>query len=240
MKAIISSGLKTLATGVRQRKLENEELVDGTDASKILREADLLEEVSERLIPSLFKIVENINPLEKARVQQMDVEENDERNVDKSQKVRSLTEAIAALSQLASQHFIQRLFSKVVQRLLESSQADDDLSDQMCMLLILAEALVVSETLEHSSISLLFRCLKPLIRSDETKPRVQKRAYKLLAEIFQRRTNFVRRSEQLNESLDLLTSSLQTSQVSSRLMRIKCLTLIVDSLDNPSEMEKVG
>ncbi|CAJ1945400.1 unnamed protein product [Cylindrotheca closterium] len=208
--AIISSGLKTLATGVRERKLGNGELVDGEEVSRLRREADLLEVVSEKLIPSLFKLVENIHAKEKGDVEQMEVEGSEERYVDKSHKVRSLTDAIASLSQLGPQHLIQRLFSKIVQRLLEASQADEDLSEQMCMLLTLAQSLVVSESLEHSSISLLFRCLKPLIRSDETKPRVQKRAYKVLAEICQRRVDFVRKSEQLNDTYQLLTSSLQT------------------------------
>lgn len=220
--------------------MENEELVDGEEVAKIRREAELLEAMSEKLIPSLFKLVENIHAKQKVDVQQMEVEGSEENYADKSHKVRSLADAIASLSQLAPQHLIQRLFSKVVQRLLEASQADEDLSEQMCMLLTLSQALVVSESLEHTSISLLFRCLKPLIRSDETKPRVQKRAYKVLAEICQHRADFVQKSEQLDDTLQLLTSSLQTSQVSSLLMRIKCLTIIVDSLDNPNETEKVG
>ena len=179
----------------------------------------------------------------------MEVENSEEKNPDKSEKVRSLTDAIASLSQLAPQHLIERLYSKIIQKLLEahqgdtqkSSQMDEQNSDeetQMVMLLHLAQALLAS--IDPSSITLLFRCLKPLIRSDETKPRVQKRAYKVLAEICQHRPDFVRQGDTLNDTLQLLTSSLHTSQVSSRFMRIKCLTLIVDSVDNPDETEKVG
>jgi ribosomal RNA-processing protein 12 len=235
---LICNGLKILSAGVSDRYRSVEELVEGDEVVQIRQEAQLLGKLSEKLIPSLFKLVETLTVTHRSE----EMTDGDEIKVDKvddASRVRAVTEAIASLAQVASKELVQSLFSKVLKRLLEASQAEDDLSEKMCSLLTLSQALVISESLDHSSISLLYRSLKPLIRTDETKPRIQKRAYKVLAEICDRCGDFVRESKQLNELLEVLTSSMATSQISSRFMRIKCLTMIVKSLEDPSEKEKV-
>jgi ribosomal RNA-processing protein 12 len=241
---LICNGLKILSAGISDRYRSVEELFEGEEVIQIRREAQLLGKLSEKLIPSLFKLVETLHVTHRSAVDEHSGEmtNGDEGKVDKvddASRVRAVTEAIASLAQVASKELVQSLFSKVLKRLLEASQAEDDLSEKMCSLLTLSQALVISESLDHSSISLLYRSLKPLIRTDETKPRIQKRAYKVLAEICNRCGDFVRESKQLNELLEVLTSSMATSQISSRFMRIKCLTMIVKSLEDPSEKEKV-
>jgi ribosomal RNA-processing protein 12 len=241
---LICTGVKTLATGISDRLRSSEELNEGEEAIIIRQEAALLGKLSEKMIPSLFKLVETLHVANNLDIQNdleemMKVETVSTSNVDEAARVRGVTETIASLAQLASRQLIQNLFSKVLQKLLEASQADEDLSEKMCSLLSLSQALVISDSLDHSSISLLYRSLKPLIRTDRTKPRIQKRAYKVLAEICNRRGAFVRENNQLKDLLELLTSSTATSQVSARFMRIKCLTSIVKSLQDSSDNDKV-
>jgi len=90
---------------------------------------------------------------------------------------------------------------------------------------------VASKVLDGSSIVFLYRALKPLIRNDEYGPRVQKRAYKVLAEICEQHHSFVAEPERLKELSALLTGTIMTSQISARSMRLKCMNLIVDGLD---------
>lgn len=239
---MICKGLNTLATGVSERLLSLEELSEGDDAKKIHLEAKLVGSMSEKIIPSLFKLIETLHVSQTEDSMGDDAGESGPRsdNTEEASRVRAVTEAIASLARLASKQLVQSLFSKVLQRLLEASQADDDLSEKMCLLLTLAQALVISETLDHSSISLLYRSLKPLIRTDQTKPRIQKRAYKVLAEICNRCKKFIQEDRnQLKDMLELLSSSMATSQVSARFMRIKCLNSIVKSLENPTEADQV-
>lgn len=229
-----------MSRGVTSRLRSLEELVENEEATQIRGEAQVLRKLSEKLIPSLFKQVETLHLNNGVAVHEAPEELGDRDEVADASRVRSISEAIASIAQLASIDLVEGLFSKLLQKLLESSQANDDLSEKICSLMALAQALVSSETLGSSSISLLFRSLKPLIRSDETSPKIQKRAYKVLAEICSRCPSFARDKEQLKELLEVLTSSLATSQLCSRSMRIKCLTIIVKSLEDPSENEKVG
>jgi ribosomal RNA-processing protein 12 len=107
--------------------------------------------------------------------------------------------------------------------------------------LSLSQALVSSETLDETSISLLYRSLKPMIRTDQVIPRVQKRAYKVMAEICSRYKSFVIEDEvRLQELCELLTTSLMTSQISSRYMRLKCLSSIVASFHSSNALHMVG
>ena len=204
--------------------------------------------MSEKLIPSLFKLIEKLHLSQRealthseATMSEMEeVSGSGYDNIEDATRVRAVTEAIASLARLASKQLVQSLFSKVLQRLLEASQSENDLSEKMCMLLTLSQALVISESLDISSISLLYRSLKPLIRTDQTKPRIQKRAYKVLAEICDRCIHFVQGdTNQFKDILELLSASMATSQVSARYMRIKCLNSIVRSLEAPSEGDKV-
>lgn len=193
---------------------------------------------SEKILPTLFKMVDDLYCS-----QQRDY------SLDSSQlhssisdliaaQAEALTDAITSLSKVTPPHVLQNLFAKVLHRVLEASQSTDDQSDKMCSLLALSHALYTSHCLNESSVTLLYRALRPLIGTDETHPRVQKRSYKLLAELCKSK-GFVMAEGRLNELVDLLTSSTATSQVSARSMRLRCLEAITTSLQGSAMMEQV-
>ena len=105
----------------------------------------------------------------------------------------------------------------------------------MCSLLGLGQALVASGSLDDDSVSLLYRAVRPLVRSDEHDSGVQKRAYKVLAEICEKHKDFVTSEERLNEMTDLMVDSIVTCQVSARHMRLKCMTYIAKGFDSSNQ-----
>jgi ribosomal RNA-processing protein 12 len=152
-----------------------------------------------------------------------------------AQRSQSVTEAVAELARLAPQPYLQSLFKKVMQRLLASTQSEENESGKICTLLGLSQALVSSEALNEETISLLYRVIKPLIRTDEFEPRVQKRAYKVLFEICRHCHSFAMEEERLKELSELLVGSIMTCQVSARFMRLKCMSLIVERFDSETK-----
>ncbi len=193
---------------------------------------------SEKLLPTLFKMVDDLYCS-----QQQDhclelVEPSSSGGDIMSSQADALTDAITSLAKLASPALLQSLFTKVIHRLLEASQSQEDMSDKMCSLLALSQALYTSQCLNESSVVLLYRALRPLIGTDETRPRVQKRSYKLLAELCKSKS-FVMSDGRLNELVELLTSSTATSQVAARSMRLRCLETITSSLRGSAQMEQV-
>ena len=238
LQNIVCGALAVLANGVYERLAEFEELVESGEGEEVRAEANAIASETPKLLPSLFKLVDSLHATQpqsnKKEGEEMGIEEDSEmvdsqRN--NSEGVQVVAGAISALARLAPKPFLQGMFKKVIQRLLEASQSDEDLSEKMCSLLSLAQALVVSECLDESSIALLYRALKPLIRTDRTTSRVQKRAYKVMAEICQRYHSFVTGDDRLQELCELLTSSIFTSQIAARHMRLKCLNNIVDGFD---------
>ena len=166
------------------------------------------------------------------------------------QLVEAVTDAIGQLAQVCPNEFLQNLFKKVVQRLLmattevaESTNSDEKnaVAMRMASLLGLGQALVASGSLDDASLSLLYRAIRPLVRTDEHDPRVQKRAYKVLAEICDQHKEFVTSEERLGEMTDLMVDSIVTCQVSARHMRLKCMTHIVEGFDsdNKAHMEVI-
>lgn len=237
---IVCAGLVILSNSVSERCAELEELCDDDEARKIRADFNLIQKATPGLIPSLFKLAESVGTMASPKVtagMESHFQEVDRNHFD-GQTLHNLTEAIACLARLSPPETVKVLFSKVLKRLLNASQAEDDLSDAMCTLLTLSQALVISGSLDHSSVSLLYRSLKPLIRSDETRPRVQKRAYRVLGEICARYGSFISDNDNVRDVLELLTSSMTTSQVSSRFMRLKCLTLIVKSFERRDMQEQ--
>jgi hypothetical protein len=233
---VICGGLKTLATGVLERRCRSDQ---GQ------QEAVVLAELSTKLLPALFKLVETLNGtatvVKSSPKDDMDVddeEEDSKKNVQslEAQRVQNVTEAIAELSRLAPKPYLQGLFKKVMQRLLAATQSEENEAEKICTFLGLCQALVSSEALDEASISLLYRAAKPLIRSDEHEPRVQKRAYKVLVEICSQYPSFVTEPDRLNELTELLVGSIMTCQVSARHMRLKCMALIVDQF-NPENKQ---
>ena len=198
-----------------------------------------------KLLPVLFKFVSDahaaVSAAKKADSAKDGMVVDDEHNkkgngsihsLDDYQKLQSVTSAISALARLAPAEFLHGLFKKLMHRLLEEEQAENGGDrERICSLLTLSQALVSSKVLDESSIIFLYRALKPLIRNDEHGARVQKRAYKVLAEICDQHPDFVTEPERLKELSELLTATIMTSQISARPMRLKCMNLIVDGLD---------
>uniref|UniRef100_A0A7S4EQ48 RRP12 HEAT domain-containing protein n=1 Tax=Pseudo-nitzschia australis TaxID=44445 RepID=A0A7S4EQ48_9STRA len=232
----ICNGLDTLAKGVHDRKNELKELIDGEEGSQVRLEAEAMEQISMKLLPSLFKLVDSLHDTgsESSKKSEADEDNMETEDVVKdSTGVLVVTRCIASIAKVAPNAQIQRLFTKVVQKMLESSQSNDKKTiEKMCSLLALSQALVISECLNDSSISLLYRSLKPIIRTDETPSKIQKRAYKVMAEICKRYHSFVAEPERLKEVMELLSSTSATSQVSARFMRLRCMTFVVDGFEN--------
>ncbi|KAL7529107.1 hypothetical protein ACHAXR_002800, partial [Thalassiosira sp. AJA248-18] len=220
-------------------------------------DCEVLSNVSTKILPSLFKLVETLNnqssssSSKKGRGDEaMDTEsplsskEAQSKNQQNMQLVEAVTAAIGQLAQICPPEFLQNLFKKVVQRLLvattevaENTTPDEKNTAAMRMssLLGLGQALVASGSLDDASLSLLYRAIRPLVRTDEHDPRVQKRAYKVLAEICERHNEFVTSNERLSEMTDLMVDSIVTCQVSARHMRLKCMTHIVSGFDSDNE-----
>jgi len=86
---------------------------------------------------------------------------------------------------------------------------------QICNLLQLAQSLIA--TLNETSVKLLYRAIKPLIRNDLHGTGVQKRSYKVLLLLCDEHNAIVcsaDNQEQLTELIDLLIGSLLTCHVS--------------------------
>jgi hypothetical protein len=203
-----------------------------------------LQHTATSLLPTLFKIVTN------GREQQPAASQADESkmDVDPPQKATTsapttqdnyVSEAISAMAKFAPKDFLQSLFKKLVHRLLEEVQSDSCDDDKLCSYLSLSQSLVASAALADADISLLYRALKPLIRTDEYKARVQKRAYKVLFEICQRYHALVARTEMLDELVSLLTDTMATSQISARYMRLKCILIIINGLGDDVSPEQM-
>ena len=198
-----------------------------------------MERFSECMLPTLFKLVDDLFCAPSTQSQLMHLGYDSVGEDMRSSQAHALTSAIASLAKLAPREVVQnRLFTKLVHRLLDASQAPEDLSHKMCSLLALSQALYTSGCLDDLSVTLLYRALRPLVGTDDTRPRVQKRAYKLLAELCNSKT-FISGEGRLRELVDLLTSSTSASQIASRSMRLRCVARIANSLKGSPELEQV-
>lgn len=185
------------------------------------------------LLPVLFKIVSDTHAA--VVVGTSESIEVDEKSATSSEpsyvRLQCVTEAISAMARLASEDFVSGLFKKIMHRLLEEIQSESGEKEKVCSLLTLSQALVASKVLDDSSISFLYRALKPLIMNDEEGSRVQKRAYKVLSEICEQNHPFIADVDRLKETTALLTDTVLTSQISARYMRLKCLNIIIEGFD---------
>jgi len=253
---IICVGLKTLAVGVMER-------AEAASSLRAKEDLDVLSVTSTKLLPTLFKLVEALNqapsPTKKSGGKDDDMETDDAPSSEKqqavsqqnTQRVEAVIEAIGQLAQCCPRDFLQTLFKKVVQRLLvattdaaaEEASKDKDEKNatalRMCSLLGLGQALVASGSLDDASLSLLYRAVRPLVRTDEHDPRAQKKAYKVLAEICERHKDFATSDERLAEMVELMVDSIVTCQVSARNMRLKCMKFIVEGMDSSNEEHMV-
>lgn len=194
-------------------------MIDGEEGNHARIEAEIMGQFSLQTLPSLFKLVDSLHVIQSNESGQSSANEIESVVEKYAYGVSAVTKSISSMARIAPKDQIQRLFVKVVQKLLEASQSDDkNKVGKMCSLLALSQALVISECLDESSISLLYRSLKPIIRTDETPSRIQKRAYKVFSEICNTYHSFVADPERLKEVMELLSSSGATSLVSARFM----------------------
>jgi ribosomal RNA-processing protein 12 len=245
---IVCGGLKLLTIGVMERSAASSPSLDSKEDYAVLSN------VSTKILPSLFKLVETLNQSTSSKGgdgEEMEIDgsssstkgakqSSSKEQQNNMQLVEAVTDAIGQLAQICPRDFLQGLFKKVVQRLLlattevaDNSEGDKNATAlRMCSLLGLGQALVASGSLDDASLSLLYRAIRPLVRTDEHDPRVQKRAYRVFSEICERHKDFVTSDERLSEMIDLLVDSIVTCQVSARHMRLKCMTCIVDGFDS--------
>jgi hypothetical protein len=209
-------------------------------------DSEALNTAAVKLLPVMFKIVSASNqspPKEKKSGGKddapMDMDDKPASNDTDGQQVQSITDAVASLARLAPRPFLHGLFKKLMHKLLEEVQSENGDSEKICSLLSLARALVASEVLDEESVAFLYRAIKPLIRNDEHGQRVQKRSYKVLAEICERHHSFVSEKDRLKELTDLLTGTVVTSQVAARHMRLKCMNIIVDGFKESGPADTV-
>lgn len=193
---VICNAIKALASGASQRLDESENHnTTHTDSleNKTLLQGDLkvLSEMSVKLLPTLFKMVENVvaTPVSKESADSLPDNSTDCRSLSSMEQqermlcTSSLTEAIAELARVAPPDYLQSLFKKVMHRLVLSIQQQQQYSKDATKssgveaYLYLSQALVASQSLEsHSSVDLLYRSIKPLIRTDEQCVKTQKSA----------------------------------------------------------------
>lgn len=185
-----------------------------------------------KILPTLFSLVSDAHSSSTL----VPSDGNDETEPSKQtnenfQKLQNVTEAIASISRLAPPDFLQGMFKKVMQKLLQHFQLESGESERICSLLALAQALIASEVLDESSVAFLYRALKPLIKDEEQEPRVQKRAYKVLLQICERYHSFVTTPDRFAELSELLTSTMANAQISARYMRLRCMNVIVKDME---------
>ena len=220
-------------------KVANPQPLERLENNEFQSDVKTMEQFSEYMLPTLFRLVDDLFCAPSAESQLMNVGDNNVGEEMRSTQADALANAITSLAKLAPKEVLRnRLFSKVVQRLLEASQAPEDLSHKMCSLLALSQALYTSGCLGDQSVVLLYRTLRPLVGTDDTRPRVQKRAYKLLADLCKSKT-FISGEGRLRELVDLLTLSTSASHIASRSMRLRCVARITDSLKGSPELEQV-
>ena len=244
--SIISRALSILcgesSSGTQYHQLSKQE----EDAAT----AEALREASHKLLPVLFKLIASASP-STSTSQTDNVAGNNNMMIDTlspnetmpqqmgdtasdvGQQTQVLSDAIADLARHAQPKFLQGLFKKLMHKLLDELKSDSRDENRICSFLCLSQALVVSETLDESNISFLYRTLKPFVRSqEETGAHCQKRAYKVLAEMCERNHSYLFSDvDRLKEMTELLSSGASSSQVSARHMRMKCLKHIVEGLD---------
>ena len=234
--SIICLGLKNLAMSVDRYSPQGEVQNETTR---------LLNQTSATLLPVLFKVVmatpEN-GSIAGPDMTDMDVDSNEKKplpKIDSSQDPH-LLHAIAALAKSSTDEYIQSLFKKLMQKLLEEIQSDPCNSYKICSYLSLCQALVASTALKANDILLMYRALKSLLRTDEHNARVQKRAYKVLYEICEGYNCIAANTEILNELALLLTDTNTVSNLAARHVRLKCMEIVLRGMESVNVEQAVS
>lgn len=221
-QSIVCGGIKIFAEGEASQREE----AGITNSRK-----EIIESAAANLLPCMFKLVSESGGSVGGASMSMDVEDASGPPGLTGQQVAFITESISSLAKISSQSLLRSLFQKLMHRLLGEIQEESADAEKICSLLSLSESLVASKQMDESSIAFLYRALKPLIRTDEHGARVQKKAYKALAEVCRTHHAFVVDPERMHELISLLTATIMSSQIAARYMRLKCLELIIDGID---------
>lgn len=198
-----------------------------------------LQETAKMLLPALFRLATD----DIAIGSEMGVvEEADEMTItstsENGRRMQSLSNAISSLVCVARSDFVHGMYKKLMQKLLEEMQSEDQNSERLSSFLFLAQALAATGKLNDSSIALLYRTVKALLKEGEFSARIQKRAYKVLLELCSVYHSFVTETERLRELSKLLTETITSANVSARAMRLRCMIVIVQDLD-ASDLENL-
>jgi ribosomal RNA-processing protein 12 len=237
----ICGGLRLLCQSLSWEAAEGD-YEDGSDRS-------VMSQVAVQILPVLFKLVSDSTSSYSSNSQQ-DIMQIETDTVDdsvisafssvSSEHLQCVVDTIATLARVAPQTFLQSLFKKLMYRVVDSMQSEACDSERLCPLLSLSQGLVSARVLEESEVSLLYRSLKPLIRNDSHGARVQKRAYKVIAEVCEKYHAFFTEPERLKELTNLFGDTMMASSVSARSMRLKCIHLLVDGFNGSESGQLVS
>eukprot|EP00850_Spirogloea_muscicola_P013416 SM000091S24574 [mRNA] locus=s91:123792:137528:+ [translate_table: standard] len=157
-----------------------------------------------------------------------------------SERRGNIQDTIAALASISPREVVRLYFVEIMRRLLaatkEASDASAQAGDNVPMQIDVTDsasarrctfmdlALALSKGLDEESTDMLLSSAKPALKDGDAL--VQKKAYKLLAQLLTEHPSLLERN--LKELLSLLVDSLQACQASAKRHRIICLhTLIV-------------
>ena len=207
-------------------------------------EKEALGRAAKKLLPNLFKLITDAHAaLVESKADLMDIDKESfgtNTTGERFQKLHAVCDAISMTARVSSRPFLEGLFKTVMQRILTEFQSDSGDKERVCALLTLSQALVSSQVLFTESLDFLYRALKPLLRDNETPPRVQKRAYKVLLELCEKHPCFISADGRTKELANLLTGTIMSSQISARYMRLKCICSIVHGAGRNEENESVS
>jgi hypothetical protein len=235
-------GLETLSKDAKERI----SLGEGTMSEENQREADVLSNAAVALLPVLFKSVERLHA--SSSYTGADTEHKMEVELGTptpckvafdSNLARRVIEAIASLASLAPRPLLQKLFKKVLSRLLVENQTEEAENMKLYSLLSLSQALVASGALPESSILLLYRTLKPMIRDDKHS-KVQKMGYRVLLETCQCYHSYFAEAEPMRDLIDLLAETAVSANIPARAMRLKCIGALVNGFGSRGLSDSVG
>jgi hypothetical protein len=242
MQGIVCFGLETLSKDAKERIT----LEEGTMSEENQREADALSNAAVALLPVLFKSVERLHASSNYTGADAELKMELElgtptpcNGASDSNLVRRVTGAISSLAGLAPPPLLQKLFKKVLSRLLVENQAEEVENTKLCYLLCLSQALVASGALPESSVSLLYRTLKPMIRDDKHS-KVQKVGYRVLLEICQCYHSYLAEAEPMGDLIDLFTETAISANIPARAMRLKCIGALVKGVGSRGLSDSVS
>lgn len=237
---VVCDGLVRVAETVKERGDEEDKRV--------------LAEATKKILPALFTLVDELSDgsgsdgggdsnkdknddgdadMDDANDDVSNANTNANANASRSDAARHVdhvTRAVRALAAAAPPKFLRALVRKLLARSVRAA-ADADHA-RAGPLLDLSRALVEADALDASSARLLYRTVATFLRDDRSSPASQKRAYRTLHALCERRARdlVAAGDDEENEEgvVGLLTSSLATTRVAARSVRLSCLERVLE------------